>query len=230
VIPSIGPDFGRMMDQIGILKGRDFPTAMALPLNFPSTPAGAEAGLRRAAEAYGRKLIVYVKSETYLTPETLARLVDDGHICAIKYAVERKDTAQDPFLTRLLSLVDRNMVVSGMGERPTIVHLRDFGLAGFTSGSVCVAPRSSTQLLRALKRRDYAAAEKLRERFLPLETVRDRLSQIRVMHEAVTLSGVADMGPMLPMLSNIEAQHHAEIRDAARALREQDAQATELAA
>ncbi|HET9148631.1 MAG TPA: dihydrodipicolinate synthase family protein, partial [Acetobacteraceae bacterium] len=29
VIPSIGPDFGRMLDQARILRGRGFPTAMA---------------------------------------------------------------------------------------------------------------------------------------------------------------------------------------------------------
>ena len=39
--------------------------------------------------------------------------------------------------------VDRSLVVSGMGELPAIIHLRDFGLAGFTSGCVCIAPRAA---------------------------------------------------------------------------------------
>jgi 4-hydroxy-tetrahydrodipicolinate synthase len=34
----------------------------------------------------------------------------------------------------------------------------------------------------------------------------------------VTLAGIADMGPILPPLSNIDAEHHDAIRAAARAL------------
>jgi hypothetical protein len=34
----------------------------------------------------------------------------------------------------------------------------------------------------------------------------------------VTLAGIADMGPMLPMLSNIDEKHFPRVRDAARAL------------
>jgi dihydrodipicolinate synthase/N-acetylneuraminate lyase len=230
VIPSIGPDFGRLIEQAKILRGRKFPTAMALPMAPQATPAGVETGLARAAEAFGRPLIIYVKSAAYLAPEALARLVDRGAVCAIKYAIELKDSSQDEYLTKLVDLVDRTQIVSGMGERPTLVHLLKFKLAGFTSGSVCIAPRSSQALLRALQRGDEATASALRERFLPLESVRDRLSQIRVMHEAVTLSGVADMGPMLPMLSNIEAEHHAEIREAALALKALDAHPLDQAA
>jgi dihydrodipicolinate synthase/N-acetylneuraminate lyase len=230
VIPSIGPDYGRLMDQAKILRGRTFPTAMALPMSPQATPAGVEAGLARTAEAFGRPLIVYVKSAGYLAPDALARLVDSGAVCAIKYAIELKDPTQDEYLTRLVDLVDRRLIVSGMGERPTIPHLLQFKLAGFTSGSVCIAPRSSQALLLALKRGDETAARALRERVLPLETLRDQLSQIRVMHEAVTLAGVADMGPMLPMLSNIEPEHHAAIRASARALKEIDTQPLEQAA
>jgi dihydrodipicolinate synthase/N-acetylneuraminate lyase len=230
VIPSIGPDYGRLIDQAKILRGRSFPTAMALPMSPQATPAGVETGLARTAEAFGRPLIVYVKSAAYLAPDALGRLVDRGAVCAIKYAVELKDPTQDDYLARLIDLVDRDRIVSGMGERPTLVHLQRFKLAGFTSGSVCIAPRSSQALLQALKRGDEAAATALRERFLPLETLRDRLSQIRVMHEAVTLAGVADMGPMLPMLSNIEPEHHAEIRETALALKALDGRPLDRAA
>ena len=230
VIPSIGPDHGRMMDQVAILRGRDFPTAMALPQSFPTTPAGVEAGLRRVADAYGRPLIVYVKAEGYLAPAQLGALVADGLVCMIKYAIARPDTAQDPYLTELLQHVDRALVVSGMGERPAPAHLRGFGLAGFTSGSVCIAPRSSNALLAALRSDDAASAERLLARFLPLEDLRDGLSQIRVMHEAVSLAGVAPMGPMLPTLSNIEPEHHAAIREAARTLLAADREAARLAA
>jgi hypothetical protein len=53
---------------------------------------------------------------------------------------------------------------------------------------------------------------------LPLEDQRDTHGPIPVLHEAVTLSGIADMGPMLPQLSNLAKEHHAGVAQAARAL------------
>lgn len=218
VIPSVGPDYGKMMDQLAVLRTRRFPTVMVLPMTFPMTNAGAATGIRRFAEAFGRPVVVYVKAEGYLTPEAVKGLVDDGVVAAIKYAIVRQDPRQDHFLSRLVELVDRRYIVSGIGERPAIIHLRDFGLNGFTSGSVCVAPRGSTKLLEACKRKDWDTAERLRARYIPLEDCRDGISPIRVLHEAVTLAGIANMGPILPLLSNLEPEHHAQVRQAAAEL------------
>jgi len=218
VVPSAGADFGKLIDQAKILKGRAFPTAMALPGSPPSTPAGAENALRRFADAFGRPIVVYIKSDTFLTPRHAATLVDAGCVAAIKYGTVRKDPADDPFLRELTERVDRKLIISGIGERPAVVHLRDFGLAGFTSGSVCIAPRGSMAILAALKRRDYATAERIRAAYLPLEDQRDAHGPIPVLHEAVTLAGIADMGPILPVLSNLAPEHHAGVRHAARAL------------
>jgi dihydrodipicolinate synthase/N-acetylneuraminate lyase len=215
VIPSVGPDFGRMLDQAAVLRTRSFPTAMVLPATFPSTVAGAENGLRRFADAFGKPIIVYIKAEGYLTPESVKRLVDAGVVAGVKYAIVREDPLKDQFLSKLVELVDRRYIVSGIGERPAIVHLRDFGLAGFTTGSGCVGPRGSTAILAALKKKDYARAEALREAFIPLEDQRDGLSPIRVLHEAVRLAGIADTGPILPLLSNIEPEHHERVKKAA---------------
>jgi Fe-S oxidoreductase len=44
------------------------------------------------------------------------------------------------------------------------------------------------------------------------------MATIRVLHEAVTLAGIAVMGPILPQLSNIGAAHTGAIRAAAQAL------------
>jgi dihydrodipicolinate synthase/N-acetylneuraminate lyase len=91
-----------------------------------------------------------------------------------------------------------------MGERPALVHTRDFGLAAWTTGSGCIAPHAVMALFGAAKsgrdERD-GAAQALYDAFLPLETLRDEISLIRVLHDAVTLSGIADMGPILPLLS-----------------------------
>ena len=218
VIPSAGPDFGKLMDQARVLRGRAFPTAMVLPQTFPATPDGSARAISLFAEALGRPVIVYLKAENFLTPAHVAKLADAGIVAGIKYAIVRKDPAIDPYLTELVGCVDRRLIISGIGERPAIVHLRDFGLNGFTSGSVCVGPHGSTQLLVALKARDYARAQTLRAAYLPLEDIRDELSPIRVLHEAVTLAGIADMGPMLPQLSNLPATEHPRLREVARAL------------
>ncbi|MEP6997341.1 MAG: dihydrodipicolinate synthase family protein [Betaproteobacteria bacterium] len=223
VIPSVGPDFGKLLDQAKVLRARAFPTAMVLPQTFPATPDGSERAIRLFAERYGRPVIVYLKAENFLTPAHVARLVEAGMVAAIKYAIVRSDPAEDPFLRALLDRVDAARVVSGIGERPAGTHLRQFGLAGFTSGSVCIGPRGSTRLLAALKSSDWAAADALRAAYMPIEDLRDAHSPIRVLHEAVSLAGIADMGPMLPQLSNIGAEHHGAIRNAARALLAHDA-------
>ena len=218
VIPSVGPDYGKMMDQAPLLRTLDFPTAMVLPLAFPATPRGVEAGIRRFAVAYGRSIILYIKNEGYIEPEGAARLADDGLLCGIKYAIVRDDPAEDAFLTRLVELVDRSLIISGIGERPAPTHLRDFGLIGFTSGSVCLAPRASTAILRALKAGDHARALELREAFLPFEDQRDAISPLRVLHDGLRLAGIADTGPLLPLLTGLEPEQVPAVAEAAQAL------------
>jgi dihydrodipicolinate synthase/N-acetylneuraminate lyase len=219
VIPSVGPDFGKMMDQAEMLRSRPFPTAMVLPASAAFTESGAEAGIRRFADRLGKPIILYIRSEAYLSPAAVERLVVDGLVKAIKYAIVREDPRQDRYLAALVERVDRDLVISGVGERPAIIHLRDFKLASFTSGSVCVAPRISQALLEALQRKDYPAAERLRAAFIPLEDCRDSHNPVRVLHEAVTLAGIADMGPVLPLMSNLDVAHAGEVRAAAMTLR-----------
>jgi hypothetical protein len=48
--------------------------------------------------------------------------------------------------------------------------------------------------------------------------LRDDISLIRVLHDAVTFSKIADMGPMLPLLSSSPKEHHASIDSATQAL------------
>jgi 4-hydroxy-tetrahydrodipicolinate synthase len=203
VIPSIGPDFGKALDQVGVLGGFQFPTALLLPIAFPSTPDGVEQGVRHIAQAYGRPLILYIKTDRYIAAAELGKLFADKHVCGIKYAVPRKDLAKDEYLSEILQYVDRGFVVSGFGERPAISHMREFDLAGFTSGSVCLAPHLSGLVLKCLQERDYVGASRWRELFMPLEDLRDTISPLRVLHDAVTHSGIANMGPQYPLLSNI---------------------------
>jgi dihydrodipicolinate synthase/N-acetylneuraminate lyase len=218
VIPSAGADYGKLMDQAAILRSRSFPTAMALPFGNPSNDSGVATALRRFADKLGKPIIAYVKGLGYIEPATLGKLAKDGVICAIKYAIVRDDPKKDTYLDELVQHVSRDMIISGIGERPAVVHLRDFGLKCFTSGSVCVAPNGSTRILALLKAKRYDEAEKIRANYIPLEDQRDARGPIRVLHDAVTLAGIADMGPMLPMISNLDASERAAVQAAATAL------------
>src|SRR5207245_5857890 len=133
-IPSVGPSFGRALDQAALLRRHRFPCAMALPCADPRDAAGLEAGLREIAEAVGVGLIVYLKDEGNFGADkeagldAVARLVDAGICVAIKYAVVRSDPRQDAYLEALIRRVDRRLVLSGVGERPAVAHLRHFEL------------------------------------------------------------------------------------------------------
>lgn len=222
VIPSIGPSYGSLVQRARMVGARGYPTAMALPFRGPSTPEGTATGLRKAAEALGAPLILYVKWDEYLPSSLVGELVDDGTVGAIKYAVVREDPARDDYLSALLDQVDADRIVSGIGERPAVVHLAEFGLPSFTSGSVCVAPAASTALLRALADGRLGEANAIRELFLPLEDLRDAHGPIQVLHHAVTEAGIADMGPMLPLLSSLGDDLRRSIRGAASVLLEAD--------
>lgn len=63
MLPSIGPDFGKALDQVAVLRERGFPTAMALPMASAATTGGLATGLRRLAEAFGRPLTAYLKTD-----------------------------------------------------------------------------------------------------------------------------------------------------------------------
>ncbi|MEO7811182.1 MAG: dihydrodipicolinate synthase family protein [Usitatibacter sp.] len=231
VIPSAGADYGKLMDAAAILRSRAFPTAMALPAALPSNDSGVATALRKFADRLGKPIIAYVKGLGHIEPKTLGALARDGVVCAIKYAIVRDDPAKDAYLSELVQQVDANLIVSGIGERPAIVHWRDFGLRAFTSGSVCVGPRGSMRILALLKAGLYDEAQKIRAAYIALEDQRDSRGPIRVLHDAVTLAGIADMGPILPMISGLEAAERAPVRAAASALLAHDRSlATEKAA
>jgi dihydrodipicolinate synthase/N-acetylneuraminate lyase len=218
ILPSVGPDYGKMLDQAAVLRTRAFPTAMLLPISFPFTNDGLASGIRRFTDAYGKPAVIYLKSDPYLRPETLGRLFEEGRLVAIKYAVVRNDPAVDPYLAAIVQAVPRERVVSGIGERLAVVHARHFGLSSFTSGSICVGPHGSMAMLRALAAGHFDAAERIRADYLPLEDLRDAISPIRVLHDAVTLAGIADMGPMLPLLTGLDEAQRARVAPVARQL------------
>lgn len=228
-IPSLGPSFGRAMDQARLVRRHSFPTAMMLPCGDPRDPDGLEAGIREIADTAGIPLILYLKSEDAFGTDTdagldaVARLMRDGVAVAIKYAVVRTDPGTDAYLDALLRRVDRARVVSGIGERPAVVHMRDFGLPGFTTGSGCIAPALCTGLWQAASRKRWADAERLRAPFIPFEDLRDAWGPARVLHHGTELAGIAPTGPIPPFVSPLNRERLETLAPVARALRDQTA-------
>ena len=212
LIPGVGPSFGRAMDQAKLLRKFHFPCAMVLPCSDPRDASGLERGYREVAEAAGTKLILYLKEENNFGSDkdagldTVGRLVDTGVCVGIKYAVVRGDPSNDDYLESLLQRVDGNLVISGIGERPAVVHLRDWKLPGFTTGSGCIAPRLSRRLFEACGQNDFAVAERVRNEFIPIEDLRDAWSPAKVLHTAVEQAGIARTGAIPPYLSALAAE------------------------
>ncbi len=157
-IPSVGPGYGRAMDQAALLRRYDFPCVMVLPCGDPRDAEGLERGYRKIAAAANKDLILYLKEENNLGADreagldAVGRLVDEDVCIGIKYAVVRQPPCEDVYLEALLKRVDRRLVISGIGERPAVVHLRDWKLPGFTTGSGCVAPRLTQMPSRRIRK------------------------------------------------------------------------------
>ena len=218
IVPSVGPYFGMAMEQAAILARKKFPTVMLLPTVAVSSPEGVRTAVLKLVERLGRPIVLYIKDANYVTLDVVKSLVEAKAISWIKYAVVRADPAQDELLAGLVLTVDPAIIVSGIGEQPAIVHYTKFGVRAFTSGCVCVAPRRSQEMLRALQAGDLEWAEKIRERFVALEDLRNAHGPIPVLHHAVAQAGIAQTGPMLPLLANLSDELIDEIHPAAEGL------------
>lgn len=214
VIPSVGPAWGMAMDQASLIAETDFPSAMLLPMQGAVTSDGVIEGAKRLAGALGKPAILYIRQENYVYPDALGRLVDEGTVACVKYAVARGDPSQDEYLSRLVGAIDPKLVVSGIGEQPAIAHMREFGLAGFTAGLVCLTPERTQRMLRRIQDGDFESAEAIRSSYEELEGLRNAINPIRALHEMVTLSGIADMGPQLPLLSGLSEADSIALRNA----------------
>lgn len=208
-IPSIGPSYGRAIEQAALLKRYSFPCVMILPCGDPRDALGLERGYREIAEAAKMELLVYLKDEQNFGSnreaglDAIARLIDDGICIGIKYAVVRSDPEKDPYLEALLARVNQRFVISGMGERPAVDHLQKWKLTAFTTGSGCIAPGLSQTVFELCSHEDFEKAKSFRERFLPLEDLRDAWGPARVLHHATELAGIAKTGPITPYVSDL---------------------------
>ena len=136
VVPSIGPAYGLAMDQVDVLRDFDFPTVMLLPSRDVVDQRGIATAVRNLASRLDKPIVLYLKFDRWLDADLIHSLENDGVISWIKYAVVRDNPSEDTYLRELLDVFPANRVVSGIGEQPAIVHLRDFGVSASRVGSV----------------------------------------------------------------------------------------------
>ena len=218
VIPSVGSSYGMMMDQAKVLCNTAYPTAMVLPQPNVVTYEGVERAIGDFVQAVGKPAVVYIKQLGYIEVDNVKRLVESGAVSWIKYAIVKDDPAVDEYLTRLKDAVGTELIVSGIGEQPALPHMQTFDVTAYTSGCVCVAPALSMHMLRLIQAGEYEAAEQVREIFKTLEDLRNGINPVRVLHSAVAGAGIAETGPLLPMMSPVSASEAVEIADAANEL------------
>lgn len=218
VITSVGPDFGKITDQLPLVERSAIRNVMLLPVAFPSDSHGVMTGTRKVADRLGFGVILYVKRENYVKPETLGKLVDEGAVSFVKYAVERPDPSCDPYLDAIVGAIGTERIASGMGETPVADHIGTRRLATYTSGAVCIAPKAAMRLLALLRAGSLREAEAAAEPFLAFERLRTKLGGIQVLHDAIRLAGITETGPLMPMISNVKPQFAGEVAEAAAAL------------
>ena len=73
-------------------------------------------------------------------------------------------------------------------------------------------------MLAAIGRGDVEEADRIRKMFVPLEDLRNNINPIRVLHEAVSLAGIGETGPHLPLLSGVAQSSQPQIAAAAKDL------------
>jgi len=205
LIPSIGPDFGKMKDQTDIVKELGFPTLMILPYMEGGTKEnGRVLAIESISKRFGMPVILYIKDENYISPKNVLKLCRNNNVCGIKYAIVKKDPSKDTYLKELINLIDSKLIISGIGEKPVISHFKDFGLKCFTTGSGSIAPRLSIKLFESLKNGILKESYSIRSKFLNFENLRDKYGPPQVLHLGVNACGIAKLGEMQPIWGIIE--------------------------
>jgi dihydrodipicolinate synthase/N-acetylneuraminate lyase len=65
---------------------------------------------------------------------------------------------------------------------------------------------------------EWEAAAAIRERFIPLEDIRDSLGPARVLHAATTAAGIADAGAIPPFITELTSEQSAALPGAVESL------------
>ena len=91
-----------------------------------------------------------------MDPKMVQAIEADGTFLDQKRGRSAKDPADDDYLLAEIQqqVFPSERIIGGIGEQPAIVHLRDFGVAGFTS-CVCVARILRADMMKAITSENY---------------------------------------------------------------------------
>ena len=213
VIAGIGPDLGKMLDQAGLIERAGIRNVMLLPLHYPADTHGTGDGVRRIAERLGFGVMVDLCRDNYLRPVTLSKLSDEGAVHLVRYSVPRANPEDDAYLDRVIEVMGRDRVISGLGEAAALDHIGKRRLPAYMSGAAALVPEAVLRLRDAL-RHDLGAARRMLVPFLEFDRLRQALGPIQVLHDAVSVAGIAEMGPQIPMLSPVKAKFRDDLEAA----------------
>jgi dihydrodipicolinate synthase/N-acetylneuraminate lyase len=218
VIAGIGPDLGKMLDQAGLIERAGLRNVMLLPLHYPADTHGTGDGVRRIADRLGFGVIVDLCRENYLRPVTLRKLKDERAVSFAKYSVRRDNPEDDAYLDRVIEIMGRDRVISGLGEAAALDHIGKRKLPSFVSGAASLVPSAANRLFKTLQSGNLAEGRSLLIPFLEFDRLRMALGAIQVLHDAVSVAGIANMGPQIPMLSPVKAKFRDDLEAVVRQL------------
>jgi dihydrodipicolinate synthase/N-acetylneuraminate lyase len=218
VIAAIGPELGRMLDQAGAVERSGLRNVLLLPVHHPADTHGTGDGVREIASRLGFGVIVDLCRENYLRPVTLAKLRDEGAVRLVRYSVRRDNPEDDSYLDRVIEVMGREQVFSGLGEAAALDHVGKRAMLTYASGAATIAPAAAMRLHASLRRGDLATARQLIRPFVEFARLGDMLGPIQVVHDGADMLGLGAMGPPLPMLSRVKTKFRDDLEAAVTAL------------
>jgi dihydrodipicolinate synthase/N-acetylneuraminate lyase len=96
--------------------------------------------------------------------------------------------------------------------------MRNFGLPGYTTGSGCIGASWTQQMFTHCSQGQWEEAATLRERFIPLEDIRDAQGPARVLHAATEAAGIAQTGPVPPFVTALGPEWNVALAEAVKPL------------
>jgi len=171
--------------------------ADAIMIHQPPDPFVAPRGIadyiRRIADAAGLPVILYLRNDAIGLPaiETLCRIKG---VVAVKWATPNMMT-----LAHAIRRAGEVSFICGLAE-PWAPPMTALGAQGFTSGLINIAPERSVAILRALRARDFAAANAEIAAIGEFEALRaeeQNGANVSVVKAALAMTGL-DLGPARP--------------------------------
>lgn len=184
---------------------------LVMPPYYTQAPfEGLLAYYRAIGEAAALPLIIYSRDWAAFTPEQVARLAE----CVPSLAAWKDGQGDMRRYQRIMARVgDRLAWLGGVGD-DAVPGYYAIGVQGYTSSVSNIAPRLPFALAEAAGRNDYAALNRLMDRYIhPLFALRDRKRgyEVAVMKQAMELQR-RKAGPVRPPLEGLQPDEVERLR------------------